>query len=328
MLLRSIIYGFAMVFLSSPVHANRYLLQKPDFDSGLISMTAGVDTLVTHGLGGNVDDYVVYLTGTTGAYGEGHFGFGGCDQENNRRGFYWHDLTNLAITLKVRNEEWANSQLRVRIWIDSHPDFDSGWQLISPGDTGPLLHNVGGKAEDYIVDLQFMDISTWRPHQMLYGGVHFGNKTYSGSVDGQEWGAYWHSLTNTSANVVRMPQDQLVWLFRGRIFKRPKPAYDSGWLSPSQATGIFISLPFDTENKVVYYEQKDTANGGLGINHAYYGSFFIGSTGHGSYWDNFYDQHITSYRLAGDEVADQIRIRIYDPGVKSLPGTWMLLFND
>ncbi len=319
------VFSFLLLILPLSALANKAYIQPPDYDSKDFSITAGVETIITHNLGGNVNDYVVYLTGSLPPYGEFHFGYGGCDQNNKRRGLYWFGLTDTTVTVKVRDEEWAYPLARVRIWRDPKPDFDSGWLLILPGDTGPLTHNVGGDPKDYVIDLQFTD-DTFRPHQMLYGGIEFGNKTFGGTVTGHKWGAYWHSLTSTTVNVVRLPQDHLVWFFRGRIFKRPKPAYDSGWNSVQPATGLAIGgLPISATHNFVYFDQRDTNAGGYGINHAYYGGYFSGSLAYGSNWDNAYDKTIGVFRMDNDQYADELRVRIYRTRILAMPFVNLLL---
>ena len=95
------------------------------------------------------------------------------------------------------------------------PAYDSGWVSISQGETEVLTHNLGGNADNYVVDLQFKetDISPVESpgvHQIYYGGA----QRYNG-----DWiGASWSRLTNTSIEVYRRYDDSFVDEIRVRIW--------------------------------------------------------------------------------------------------------------
>lgn len=298
----------------------------PLFDSGWQTISAGEEYMINHMVGGNVNDYVVYLIGMDSNGKTERYCYGGCDIGNERVGFYWYDLNETAIFVKRRNEDPVTEQIRVQVWRDPNPDFDSGWQFLLPGDTGPLAHNLGGSVDDYIVDLEFADWPGHPPHQMLYGGITFGNKTYGGSVDGQQWGAYWHSLTDTTVNVVRMPDDQKALMFRGRIWKRPNPDGNSGWVTADSDKTKTVTFSKNIKNTFIYYEQRSSAKG---VNHGYYGGFGASNT-QGAYWNNGDNAKIDVRRNKYDTMAEQVRVRTYENADQDgafLPAVIMYLLN-
>ena len=50
------------------------------------------------------------------------------------------------------------------------PAYDSGWQPIAKGGQVVLNHNLGGNRDNYVVDLQFKNISG-EVHNYLYGAM-------------------------------------------------------------------------------------------------------------------------------------------------------------
>ena len=291
------------------------------YDSGWVDITPGEDKIITHNLGPDVFNSLIQVTST---YYNGigdradTYCFGGCDNINDRKGYYWHGLTENNITVRARQESNV-TDIRVQIWHAPEPDYDSGWLPIDVGDSGPLLHNVGGNSENYIIDMQFSDWFGFFPHQMYYGGIIFGNQSLGGSVDGQLWGAYWHSLNSSTINVARMAQDQKVLMFRGRIWKAPHSSYDSGWKEVAQDAVHYHPLPTDSNlntnsNAYIYHEQRDPGMLGYGVNHKGLGGYFFTHNNQGSFWrENIYSYpSIYTLRFYSDAVADQIRLRYFD----------------
>ncbi len=67
--------ALTLVFLGGPVRvasADGLPFGDPSFDSGWFDLTAGFANMVTHGLGGDTDDYVVYLEGRNSSSGDRH----------------------------------------------------------------------------------------------------------------------------------------------------------------------------------------------------------------------------------------------------------------
>jgi len=319
------IYGNILTTMTTFLNIPSFT-EKSTFDSGWLAIAQGEEKQVVHMMGGNIDDYVVYLSGMDSEGKMERECYGGCDLGNDRIGFYWYGLTQNTINVKRRDEDDTTKKIRVQMWRDPNPDFDSGWQFLLPGDTGPLAHNLGGDVNDYIIDLEFADWPGHPPHQMLYGGITFGNKTYNGNVDGQQWGVFWHSLTSSTVNVTRLPDDQKALMFRGRIWNRPNPRSDSGWVDIAANEKKHLTLSADVNNTFIYYEQKSSAGG---INHGYYGGLF-GSDWQGSYWSHAKDAKVDVTRGLDDTMAEQVRVRAYknvDKDSTFLPAVIMYLLN-
>lgn len=91
------------------------------------------------------------------------------------------------------------------------PAYDSGWVSLSAGASIDLNHNLGGSADNYVVDLSFK--------HPTYGTHNFG---YGGDVtSGAFYGAYWQNLTTTSITVVRATNDGECPQVRVRIWMYP-----------------------------------------------------------------------------------------------------------
>jgi hypothetical protein len=87
------------------------------------------------------------------------------------------------------------------------PAYDSGWQSIAKGGQVVLNHNLGGNRDNYVVDLQFKNISG-EVHNYLYGAMTWA----------EYLGAWWEDLTNTQITVQRMTDDEWVYQIRVRIW--------------------------------------------------------------------------------------------------------------
>jgi hypothetical protein len=93
--------------------------------------------------------------------------------------------------------------------------YDSGWQTINPSQDILLTHNIGGNADDYVVDLQFKDVGgSWGINNSRMGGD---NWVTPDKGDGHS-GAYWQHLTNTYIHVYRQVDDTEADQIRVRIW--------------------------------------------------------------------------------------------------------------
>jgi hypothetical protein len=93
------------------------------------------------------------------------------------------------------------------------PAYDSGWVAISPGQELELTHNLGGNADDYVVDFQLKDsggLSARGRHIWGHGGVQFDIGGFQGAV--------WQRLNDTSIDVMRADDDNFADLVRVRIW--------------------------------------------------------------------------------------------------------------
>jgi hypothetical protein len=307
----------------------------PAYDSGWISLAAGAAaTTLNHGLGGDADDYVVDLQFRGGAfdgvnqryYGGADFGASppGAMSENDRVGAYWRTLTNSTITVYRRPEDAYAAEARVRIWERPTPTYDSGWLPVNLGETLTMMHNIGGNAQDYVVDLQFRNWSFDGVNQRHYGGADFGTIAPVGSNESDRVGAYWRSLTDSSITVYRRPEDVYAPAVRVRIWcfwDPPAPDYDSGWVglvAGASATTLNHNLGGDTDDYFVDMQYQGSPFNG--INRRYHGGTDFGSnvTGEaeendrvGAYWRTLTNSTISVYRRPDDIYAVQVRIRIW-----------------
>ena len=96
---------------------------RPAWDSGWLALALNETRTLTHGLGGDTDDYFVDITcidpdgkvnnmqiGEEAVYDEG---LGG----NRWRGVYFQGLTNSIIPLHRNNQDYWCAQVRARIWV-------------------------------------------------------------------------------------------------------------------------------------------------------------------------------------------------------------------
>ncbi len=243
------------------------------YDSGWIAVSAG-DHLFEHDLGPKVYDALIQVSTS----GPGNYitnaEYGGYDFAGEY-GYFWHGLTENNITVHKRvNEE--DTHFRVQIWQPPTPDFDSNWLEFPIGDTGPLPHLVGGNPDNYVIDMQFSWFG-FPPHNIGYGGISLNN--------GEEAGAYWHSLSSNTIHLTRLPNDIFATLFRGRIWNVSQSSYDSGWNAPSHNHSTtyqtYHPKPADMNNTFIYLDQRSSASG---INHKSFGLNFSAAGQEGTYW--------------------------------------------
>ncbi len=90
------------------------------------------------------------------------------------------------------------------------PAFDSGWISIADGSTTTLTHDIGGDAEDYVIDLRFRS-STLGLHGKALGGD-------SRNTTGTNDGAYWRNLTGSTVRITRLTNDTRAPEIRMRIW--------------------------------------------------------------------------------------------------------------
>jgi hypothetical protein len=90
---------------------------RPGYDSGWVVIGQNATSVRTHGLGGNVDNYVVNLTCKSVAEGINNWGDGGDWNWTEFYGAYWYNLTTSAITVKRMNHDISCPQFRIRIWV-------------------------------------------------------------------------------------------------------------------------------------------------------------------------------------------------------------------
>lgn len=300
----------------------------PAFDSDWVNLGQNEARTLLHNLGGNVDAYVVDMQyrsrGVDGInlryYGGADFGIHPAPGHtvNDRVGAYWRSLTATSITVYRRPDDSYAEQVRIRIWIDPFPNYDSGWVTIATNNTSTLAHNLGGNVNDYVVDMQYRSAGSG-VNQRYYGGADFGDTITVGSPNDRV-GAYWRSLTTSNIIVFRRAEDTYASEVRIRIWVRPRATYDSGWVNINQNQAITLNhnIGGDENDYVVdmLYRTPDVN----GVNTRYFGGADFGANpapGHlvddrvGAYWRSLNNSSVTIYRRPEDDYAPQVRIRIF-----------------
>ncbi|MCD6555133.1 MAG: hypothetical protein J7M16_14135 [Anaerolineae bacterium] len=334
---------------ASQVRVRIWVRPNPTYDSGWVSLTAGAAaTTLTHGIGGNPDDYIVDMQYKSPGSGVNQRYYGGNDfgaspptgmNANDRVGAYWRSLTASSITVYRRPEDIYAPQVRIRIWnfwTPPRPDYDSGWVTVAQNGAKTLNHNLGGSVDDYLVDMQYKSSGSGI-NLRYYGGTDFGATSFGGTREDDRVGAYWRTLTSSSITVYRRPEDVYAPQVRVRIWRMPKPDYDSGWISltaGAAATTLSHNLGGNANNYLVDMQYKNTGNG---INQRYYGGADFGSYppgGHsandrvGAYWRTLTSSSITVYRRPEDTYAPQVRVRIWRMAKADYESGWQLVTQD
>ncbi len=318
--------------------ANAAFSGSPAYDSGWIRLEQDQARTLTHGLGGSPDDYVVVMDyRADGVNGIHQRYYGGADfgtkppsgtSPNDRVGAYWRTLTANSITVYRRPEDIYAPEVRIRIWVDPNPDYDSGWVSLGAGASATTLtHGLGGSPDDYVVVMDYRSGSSG-VNQRYYGGADFGTKAFNGTRTDDRVGAYWRSLTANSITLFRRAEDDYAEQVRIRIWKRPRPTYDSGWVSigQDQARTLAHNIGGDPENYLVDMQYRSGSNG---VNLRYYGGADFGANPApgasendrvGAYWRTLTDSQITVYRRPEDIYATEVRIRIWHYWQPTAPG--------
>ncbi len=317
------------------VRVRIWIISGSDYDSGWADMNQGQTRTFTHNMGGNPDDYVVYMqyydTGLRGLnnrkYGLDTYHRDGI--EHVEYGAAWQRLTNSSIEVYRGHDDVYANQARVRIWRVPQADYDSDWQDMPQG-TSVFDHDLGGPWNDFVVDLQFKDADYYGTHQ-IYFGI---NSFYVGDTMYRHGGTF--SLNSSQVWVTRGLDDALVDKARIRIWAIRKPKYDSGWVSISQNEGKTFThnVGGDTDHYVVDLQFKDTADPGYGVNQWDYGGddyiVYPSSTmkREGAYWGGLTSTGLWVRRQADDTIADQVRVRIWIAPPPDYDSGWTPIIPD
>ena len=315
-----------------------------NYDSGWISLAVDTTQTLTHGLGGNVDDFVVDMQFKSGSVGINQRYYGGCDNgaklnpgsPDDRLGAYFRALTTTQITVYRRPEDTYAEQVRIRIWVRPRATYDSGWVSFNQSQAIALSHNIGGNMEDYQVVMDFKAADVNGINNRAYGGMDVGVLPSLGLAENDRVGAYWRSLSPTSIVVYRRPEDIYAPKIRIRIFRYLTvlpPDYDSGWLSlaTNTTTTLTHNLGGDANTYMVDFQYKSRMVDG--INQRYLGGADFGDTVDigapnnrvGAYWRNLTATSITVYRRSEDTYAPQVRVRIWRAPKPDYDSGWVTL---
>lgn len=307
----------------------------PDYDSGWVSIAQDEIKTLQHFLGGNPDDYVVDLQMYDVNHNVNEFLYGSDTSQSSTvapRGYYGFTLQDLdedSIQVIRFKDDVLVKQVRVRIWVMTKVDYDSGWKAIDPGETLNLDHDLGGNPDDYVVDLQFKTGGFAGVHNRNYGiDTHF---MKNGGEQYTEWGAIWHNLNDKSIQVYRGTHELYVNSVRVRIWRVPDPDYDSGWRDISQDgseyfyhslggpwNDYFIDLQFKHET---FFETHQYFYGGDE-------DYFDGSHSiRGAWLASLDGSQAIVKRGKNDTVIEQVRVRIWADPVPKYDSGWHSIGN-
>lgn len=302
----------------------------PSYDSGWIYLGQDESKTLTHNLGGDMDDYVIDMQyRASDVNGINLRYYGGADfgnkpapghSEDDRVGAYWRSLNTTNVTVYRRPEDTYAEQVRIRIWIDTGPDYDSGWVALTPGAAATTLnHGLGGNSNNYVVDMQYRSAGDG-VNQRYFGGADFGAKAFNGTANNHRVGLYWRTLTNATITLFRRAEDIYADEVRIRIWISPRPTYDSGWvaINQDQAQTLMHNIGGNPDDYLVDMQFVSATNG---VNKRHLGGADFGSNPPagssendrvGAYWRSLTDANITIFRRAEDIYAEQVRIRIWN----------------
>lgn len=335
---------------ASEVRIRIWLRPRATYDSGWVNINPDQAITLNHNIGGNVDDYLIdMLYRTPDVNGINNRYLGGADFGSNpapghlvddRVGAYWRSLTTTSLTIYRRPEDDYAPQVRIRIfrfWDIPSPDYDSGWVNVALDTAKTLNHNLGGDPNTYLVNTQYRSHTIDGINLRYYGGSDFGNKITLGSPNDRV-GAYWRSLTNTSISIYRRPEDTYAEQMRIRIWRTPKPDYDSGWIAkaPGEAATV-LNHNLGGNYQSDYFVDFEYRNAGDGINQRYYGGADFGTLAFGggsenvrtgAYWRSLGGQSVSIYRRPDDVYAEQLRLRIWRISEPDYDSNWVVMNPD
>jgi hypothetical protein len=95
---------------------------RPAYDSGWVALVKGEEGLLTHNLGGNIDNYVVIMSHRSlgwGSIGYSNMGDGMDVVDGRQTGFWWSNLTDQVIRIRrgIDDSSAETMEYRVRIWV-------------------------------------------------------------------------------------------------------------------------------------------------------------------------------------------------------------------
>jgi hypothetical protein len=223
-------------FIASQARVRIWIAPVPSYDSGWSTVFPdGLGQDFIHQVGGSSDLYVVdtqFKDISASGIGVNQKDYGGNYYHQDEfsqmwSGASWHNLDNNSVSVTRGTGDTAADQVRVRMWRNDKPEYDSNWKTLDPGKMKSFPHNLGGDSDDYVLDLQFFDLNFVGTHQLYWGG----NTTVKHDGTYVEEGAYWHNLNKTNVKVTREADDWNAKKVRVRIWK------------PGSLPSKFIYLP-------------------------------------------------------------------------------------
>lgn len=224
----------------------------PDWDSGWVTLpdwddpgpAADGNLVLNHALGGSVEDYLIdfQLRGDrTHPQLDVHNRFAGGRSALSiyhggsrvRLGAYWHDLDNAKIEIQRQHEDDDNlgkesdayaAQARVRIWRAPEAAYDSGWMMISPGQSRDLEHGLGGSTADCVLELDQQAPPEYGDRTNRHvGGDDLSDLRPPGLEANARTGVYWSDLDGQKVTVYRREEDVFALQVRVRAWCPASP---------------------------------------------------------------------------------------------------------
>lgn len=312
-------------------------ISSADYDSGWSNINQGESKIFQHNLGGPWNDYYIDLQFKhNGAYAIHQLFYGG-DQDYNAgfgfiHGAWIGSFDDSHISVSRGRDDSVVNQVRVRIWANPRPKYDSGWQPITKGETKTLNHNLGGDPDFYVIDLQFKDIfpegiDGYGVNQNQYGSDDY--QIYPGE-DLEFHGGYWLGLTGSQIEVYRAGDEQHADQIRIRIWIPSEPSFDSGWRSISAGelgTDFVHDIGGDRDDYVIDMQFNDlNPTTGYGINQIGYGwnsyRLITNQIWSGIAWSNLETDRVHLTKGPHGVNADEVRVRIWKNPQPDYDSNW------
>jgi hypothetical protein len=196
----------------------------------------------------------------------------------------------------------AGPEEDVSVAASSVPTWSSGWITITAGGCETLNHNLAGDPDGYAVEMWFKDTDgDLGINRRYYGGVE---------ENGDEYGAYWQTLTANTIEVCRGGQDEVADEIRIRVWDPPAdPDADSGWMDINQAQTLAFPHNLNITNTELTVGLWFSGTG-KGIHNYSYGGLAddVAQEMHGAHWHHLADNTVRVTRHATDTNVEQVRV--------------------
>lgn len=310
---------------------NRELIYESDW----FEMDLDSYRVLTHGLGGDPGEYLVFMYGKN-FYGRHQCNYGIVEKDQRWFGVEWLELNPNAITLyrcehdaQAGEAKWWEfikviiiradclgadrpcSENAISVWnrdgtrrtsIPVLDFYDSEWFAIHPEECLLKTHDLGGDPGEYLVFVYGRN--GYGIHQARYGMAE---------ASGSWIGLKWVELNSSTMRICRAPDDDISGQFgpwdeaRIRIIKTDveqiDPHYDSGWfgIDADEDVDLYHNLGGDPGRYLVFLYGKNA----YGIHHSHYGTLeariSVLSRWFGGEWYQLNEDRITIRRAADDD---------------------------
>lgn len=284
--------------------------------SGWTSISQDEVLTFTHNLGLPPEQLAVELWFKDigiGSIGIHRANYGGLESSNFWYGAYWSHLTSNTVQVHRLANDTRINQVRIQVWAISPPDYDTGWQDVTPGTSTMFIHGLPISPTDLSISVWFSGTT--------YGINHF---SYGGLTDGAlELGAYMY-VTNSAVRVYVRPDDNNIEQMRVTVSQAATPDYDSllalgGWQTITAGVPYTFThnLNWDPEMLVVRADCKyDSVGETIYHQHFAGGDEYFGGLYRGAHLQNLTENTVQLLRRANDQDCDFARVVIYRRSAK------------